>query len=109
MKDGLDGVVGATAGTKPIGSRLEPGLPLGLQRADYLRLAHAVDHHGNAERALLSVRLRDVHTLDGLHRDAASGMAHSVSQRGFSAGAYHHLALNACRLATTVKFCPPPH
>jgi hypothetical protein len=77
VKDGLDGVLAAPAGTKPIGSRLESGLPLGCQRAHHLRLAHAVDDHGNAERTLFSVRLRDVHTLDGLGRDGVSVAAHS--------------------------------
>ena len=108
MKDGLDGVVAATAGTKPIGSRLEPGLPLGFQRADHLRLAHTVDDHGNAERALFSVRLRDVHTLDGLGRDGVSA-AHSVGQHGLPGGAYHDLAVNARRLATSVELGHPPH
>src|SRR5438128_1061079 len=81
VKDGLNGVVAAPAGPKPIGSRLEPGLPLGFQRADHLRLAHAVDDHGNTERTLFSVRLRDVHALDGLSGDGVSA-AHSVGQRG---------------------------
>ena len=51
-------------GPKPVRPRLEPRLPLGFQRVDDPRLMHAVDDHGNPERALLSVRLRDVHPLD---------------------------------------------
>src|SRR5947209_3418319 len=109
LVDGLDGVVAAPAGTKPIGSRLEPGLPLGFQRADHLRLAHTVDDHGNAERTLFSVRLRDVHTLDGLSRDGVSVAAYPVSQRGLPGGTYHDLAVNACRLATSVELGHPPH
>ncbi len=109
VEDGLDSVVAAPAGTKPIGFRLEPGLPLGFQRADHLRLTHAVDDHGNAEWALFSVCLRDVHTLDGLGRDGVSVTAYPVGQRGLSGGAYHDLAVNACRLATSVEFGHPPH
>src|SRR6266568_7830434 len=108
VKDGLNGVVAAPAGTKPIGSRLEPGLPLGFQRADHLRLAHAVDDHGNTERTLFSVRLRDVHALDGLSGDGVSA-AHSVGQHGLPGGTYHDLAVNACRLATSVELGHPPH
>ena len=34
LVDGLDRVMAATAGPEPVGPRLEPGLPLGLQRVD---------------------------------------------------------------------------
>ena len=34
LVDGLDRVVAAAARPKPVGPRLEPGLPLGLQRVD---------------------------------------------------------------------------
>src|SRR5262249_54420789 len=109
MEDGLDGVVAATAWTKSIGSRLEPSLPLRFQRVDHLRLTHAVSDHGNAERTVFSVRLRNVHTLDGLGRDSVSAAAHPVGQCGFSGRAYHDLAVNACRLATSVELGHPPH
>ena len=53
--DGRDRVLTATAGPKPIGLRLEPCLPLGLQRVERPCLQHPVDDHGNTERALLPV------------------------------------------------------
>ena len=62
--DRLDRVVTATSGPEPVRSRLEPGLPLRLQRVGDPGLLHPVDDHRNAERTLLPVRLRDVHPLD---------------------------------------------
>ena len=65
LVDGLDRVMAATARPKPIGPRLEPCLPLGLQRAHDTRLQHAVEDHGDTERAPLpAALLRDVHPPD---------------------------------------------
>ncbi len=47
LVDHLDRVVAAAPGPKPIGPRLEPRLPLGLQRVPHPRLMHAVENHGN--------------------------------------------------------------
>ena len=57
-EDRLDRVVAATARPESVRPRLEPGLPLGFQRAERQRLKAPVRDHGNSERALLSVGLR---------------------------------------------------
>ena len=44
----------AAAWPKSVGSRLKPRLPLGFQRVDDPGLVHAVDDHGNPERAALA-------------------------------------------------------
>jgi hypothetical protein len=49
--DRRDRVVAAPARPEPVGSGLEPGLPLGLQRITDPRLMTAVHDHRNAERA----------------------------------------------------------
>jgi hypothetical protein len=64
LKDRFDRVVAATAGPKPIGLRLKPRLPLGLQRIHDPRLVHTVENHRDPERAPLAARLRDEHPSD---------------------------------------------
>ena len=71
LEDRFDRVMAATARPKSIGLRLKPRLPLGLQRVHDPCLVHAVDDHGDPERApLLAARLGDVHPSDrhGLER-----------------------------------------
>jgi hypothetical protein len=48
LVDRLDRVVAAAAGPKPVGLRLEPGLPLGFQRVERTRLVHAVNDDRNS-------------------------------------------------------------
>ncbi len=109
LVDGLDRVVTAATRAKSIGSRLEPRFPLGLQRVDRLRLAHAVDNHRNAERALFPVRLRDVHPLDGLGNQRCAAVAHRVDQSGLARSGHHNDPIDACRLAASVALGHPPH
>jgi site-specific DNA recombinase len=45
LVDGLDRVLTAAARPEPVGLRLEPRLPLGLQRGHDPRLMHAVENH----------------------------------------------------------------
>ena len=47
LVDRLDRVMAATAGPESVGLRLEPRLPLGLQRAEHPRLLHAVNDDRN--------------------------------------------------------------
>jgi DNA invertase Pin-like site-specific DNA recombinase len=51
LVDGLDRVVAATAGPEPVRPRLEPGLPLGFQRARRQGLQPPVGDHGNPQAA----------------------------------------------------------
>src|SRR5690606_16471849 len=48
-EDRLDRVMTATAGSESIGSRLDPGLPLRLQRTEHDRQQRAIGHHRNSE------------------------------------------------------------
>src|SRR5579859_4055387 len=64
--DRLGGVLAAAARPEPVGSGLEPGLPLGFQRVTDSALVTAVRNHGNTERPQLRAvtRLRDIHPPD---------------------------------------------
>ena len=53
--DGFDRVMAAAAGSKSVGPRLEPRLPLGLQRVDDPCLMAPVENHGNSERTPLAL------------------------------------------------------
>src|ERR1700682_5947276 len=64
---GTDRIGAAASGPKPVGTGLEPGLPLRLQRVTDPRLMAPVHDRGDTERPLLAVGLRNVHTSDG-HR-----------------------------------------
>ena len=48
LVDGLDRVMAAAARPKPVGPRLEPGLPLGLQRGDDPCLVASIGDHGDS-------------------------------------------------------------
>ena len=61
---GADRVGAAAAGAKPVGTGFEPGLPLGFQRVADPGLMTPIHDHWDAERALLSIGLRDVHASD---------------------------------------------
>jgi hypothetical protein len=99
----------ATTRAKSIGSRLEPRFPLGLQRVDRLRLAHAVNNLRNAERALFPVRLLDVHPLDGLGSQRCAAMTHQVDQNGLARSGHHDGPIDACRLAASIALDPREH
>jgi hypothetical protein len=47
LVDRLDSVMAAAAGPKPMGPRLKPRLPLGLQRIDDPCLMAPVENHGD--------------------------------------------------------------
>ena len=79
LVDRCDRVMAATTGPKPIGPRLEPRLPLGLQRAHDPRLLRTVEDHGDTERAPLpAALLRDVHPLDRIGLERLGGRAAPV-------------------------------
>ena len=85
--DGHDRVVAATARPKPVGLRLEPGLPLGFQRVDRQGLQAPVGDHGNSERATTPVALGHIHPLDRAGRPRlASGAAPSRPVRPSARG-----------------------
>jgi hypothetical protein len=62
--DGHDRVVAAPARSEAVRLRLEPGLPLRLQRVDRQGLKAPIRDHRNPERAAAPVALRHIHPLD---------------------------------------------
>jgi hypothetical protein len=108
-EDASDRVVATTARPEAIGLRLEPCLPLGLQRVDHLRLAHAVHDHGNPQRALLPVGLGYVPPLDGLGHPLGGAALHRVGHDDLPRCGHHDAAVDARRLATSVELGHPPH
>ncbi len=107
--DSLDRVPAASAGPKPIGSRLKPCLPLGLQRVDRQGLQAPVDDHRNAKPAELPVGLGYEHSLDWPRLPRRPVPLHPAGQLGLDLGQQHDLAVDACRLATSVLLRYPSH
>src|SRR4051794_32113393 len=58
----------APAGPEAVAPRLEPGLPLGLQRIQHHGLRGPVADHGDTERTPLTVSLGDVDPTDSSSR-----------------------------------------
>ena len=111
LVDGLDRVVAAAARPKPVGPRLEPGLPLGLQRVDDTCLVAPVGDHGNSERPALGAApcLGDVHAPDRHRLERLGRLVHPVGQSCFGLRGEHHLAVHARRQTTGVALRHPPH
>ncbi len=96
-----------------VGPRLEPGLPLRLQRARDPRLVTPVGDDGNSEWSAFGAAapLRDVHAADGegLERLGLGQLVHPFGQSCFCLRGEHHLAVDACRQTTGVALGHPPH
>ena len=107
-EDGPDRIVTAPARPKPIGLRLEPGLPFGFQGGEDLGLSHPVHHHRNPERALLPVRLGDVHPPERLERGAVA-VLDQVGQSGLPRCSHDHDAVDTGRPASSIALSHPPH
>ena len=107
--DRLDRVVTATAGPESIGSRLEPCLPLGLQRVDHHRLQCAVGDHRYPEWTLLSVGLRDEHPTGGPGHPRRRLVLHPADQLGLRLGPQRGPAVHARRLAASVDLRHSPN
>src|SRR4029079_19055224 len=60
-KQGTDGVGTTTTRAKPVGTRVEPGLPLGLQRVADPRLMTPIHEHWNSYWTLVAMALGNVH------------------------------------------------
>ena len=77
----------ATTGPKPIGLRLESCPPLGLRCAHDTRLLHAVENHGNTERAPLpAALLRDVHPPDRTGTERLVDVLHPFAKAILASG-----------------------
>src|SRR5215211_5551303 len=107
--DRLDRVMAATAGPKPVGSRLEPCLPLRLQRIDRDRLPSAVGDHRYPKWTLLSVGLRDEYPTCGLGRPRRRPLLDPTGQLGLRLGPQRGPAVDARRLTASVDLRNPPN
>ena len=107
--DGHNRVMTATAGTEAVDLRFQPRLPLGLQCIQCQSLEASVSDHGNSERALFSIRLGDIHPLDGLGFPRGRAMLDPVGQLGLFLGQQDDFSVNTRRLAAGVDLRDPPH
>ena len=80
LKDRFDRVMAAAARPKPVGLRLKPRLPLGLQRVQDPCLVHTVEDHGDPERASLAARLGDEHPSDRHGLERVRSIVHPCDQ-----------------------------
>jgi hypothetical protein len=89
----------STARPKPVGLRLEPGLPLGFQRTDDTCLVAPIEDHGNSERTALGAAapLGDVHASDGKGLDRLGAVFDPFDQSGFGLRGEHNLAVHTRR------------
>src|SRR6478672_9078287 len=87
----------AAARPKPVGLRLEPGLPLGLQRTDDTCLVAFIEDHRNTERTALGAAapLGDVHASDGKGLERLGAVLDPFDQSGSGLRGEHHLAVHA--------------
>ena len=97
------------AGPEPVGLRLEPGLPLGLQRVDRQGLQASVGDHRDSERAAAPVALGHIHPLDrpGYHGSARCCIQSASS--AFCSEPHTTLPVHPGRLAASVELRHPPH
>jgi hypothetical protein len=109
LEDDLDRVMAAPTRPKPVGSRLEPGLPLGLQRVLHARLLRAIGDHWYPERALLAACLGDVHPLDGTGSPEGTVAMQARCQRRPIPGRQCDLPVDTRRLAASVALRNLPH
>ena len=107
--DGLDRVLTATAGPKSIGPRLEPGLPLGLQRIGDNTLIGAVADHRNPQRATAPVLLGHIHPPDRLGRPGTRSLLHPVGQIRLLGRHQRRLPVDPGGLAASVDLRHPAH
>jgi hypothetical protein len=109
VEGGLDRVLAAASGPKPIRSRLEPGFPFRFQRGRDPSLQHAVDDHGDTERPAPAVRFRDIHPSDrtGLPRLLPALQLHR--QLGLVLGGHDNAAVHARGQTSSVELRNAPN
>ena len=106
--DGHDRVMAAAAGPESVGPRLEPGLPLGLQRVQRQGLKRPVGDHGNPEPATAPVALRHIHPPDGQGPPPAAPRCSQAASSAFSRLPARS-AVDPGRPAASVDLRHPPH
>ena len=106
---GLHRVLAAAARPEPVRSGFEPGLPLGLQRADRQGLQCPVGDHGNPEPAPFSVCLRDVNPPDGAGLPRGRAVLQPGGHGGLLPAREHDPPVNPGRLAASIDLRHPAH
>ena len=107
--DGHDRVMAAPARPEPVGSRLEPGLPLGLQRVQRQGLQRPVGDHGNPEPATAPVALGHIHPLDGQGPPRDRAVLQPGRHVGFLPAGEHDAPVDPGRPAASIDLRHPPH
>ena len=107
--DGHDRVMAAPARPEPVGSRLEPGLPLGFQRVHRQGLKRPVGDHGNPEPAAAPVALGHIHPPDGTGPPRGRAALEPGGQVGLLPAREHDAPVDPGRLAASVDLRHPPH
>jgi hypothetical protein len=107
--DGHDRVMAAPAGPESVGSRLEPGLPLGLQRVQRQGLKRPVGDHGNSEPATAPVALRHIHPPDGQGPPSGRAVLQPGRHVGLLLAGEHDAPVDPGRPAASVDLRHPPH
>jgi len=107
--DGHDRVMAAPAGPEAVGSRLEPGLPLGLQRVQRQGLQRPVGDHGNPEPATAPVALGHIHPLDGQGPPRDRAVLQPGRHVGFLPAGEHDAPVDPGRPAASIDLRHPPH
>ena len=107
--DGHDRVVAAPARPEPVGLRLEPGLPLGLQRVHRQGLKRPVGDHGNPEAATPPVALGHIHPPDRQGPPRGRAVLEPGGHVGLLPARQHDAPVDPGRLAASVDLRDPPH
>ena len=108
--DRCDRVLTATTRPEAIRPRLEPCLPLGLQRVDHPCLQHAIHDHRNPQRTLLvAACLRDEHSLDRQGVPRRRLVMDPRDQLRLVPGSHDDLPVDARRQAASVALRHPAH
>jgi hypothetical protein len=111
VEDGLDRIVTAPAGSKPIRADLEPGFPLGFQRVLHPGLQHSVENRGNAERTefVPCTGLGDVRPLDRQGLPGPGLLWHPCHQLRPSLVGERHLTVDPSRRTASIELRDPLH
>ena len=107
--DGHDRVMAAPAWPEPVGPRLEPGLPLGFQRAHRQGLKRPVGDHRNPEPAAAPVALGHIHPPDRPGPPSGRPVLQPGGQVGLLPAREHDAPVDPGRLAASIDLRDPPH
>ena len=100
---------GSPVRPEPVGPRLEPGLPLGLQRVQRQGLKRPVGDHGNPEPATAPLALGHIHPPDGQRPPSGRAVQQPGRHVGLLPAGEHDAPVDPGRPAASVDLRHPPH